>query len=31
VVVRPDAGAEHVVEAAKPVRKGWWQRRFGDE
>jgi ribonuclease E len=31
VVVRPDAGAEHMVEAAKPVRKGWWQRRFGNE
>jgi hypothetical protein len=30
VVVRPDAGAEHVVDAPKPVRKGWWQRRFGD-
>ncbi|HZA01498.1 MAG TPA: ribonuclease E/G, partial [Hyphomicrobiaceae bacterium] len=31
VVVRPDAGAEPTVEAAKPARKGWWQRRFGSE
>jgi hypothetical protein len=31
VVVRPDAGAESAVEAPKPARKGWWQRRFGSE
>jgi ribonuclease E len=30
VVVRPDAEAEAAVEAAKPARKGWWQRRFGN-
>ena len=31
VVVRPDSGAEPTVEAAKPARKGWWQRRFASE
>jgi ribonuclease E len=31
VVVRPDSGTEPAVEAARPARKGWWQRRFGSQ
>ena len=34
VVVTPHAGAEHAAaepEAAKPTRKGWWQKKLGLE
>ena len=31
VVVTPHAGTELAPDAAKPTRKGWWQKKLGLE